>query len=135
MSQANLTYDILSFHCTSLDDQNEESIDEVSFKTYRAKQPYWAIAVKMNAASKCEICGCKESKLIAHHKIPYSDCYFYRYDTNNGICLCKSHHDAVERVMKKWKSYPYGSFGLLEACIACNEDFEALRDALPDIFF
>jgi len=50
----------------------------------------WAELVKLLAGVKCEYCG-KTDRLNSHHIFSRSRMNL-RWDTDNGICLCVSHH-------------------------------------------
>jgi len=64
----------------------------------------WALLVKLRAGFKCEVCGkagepvkCypdyNTGGLDAHHILGKTGCRSkYRYELNNGICLCDNHH-------------------------------------------
>lgn len=51
----------------------------------------WAVEVKKRDGNKCAICGSKES-LEAHHIVPVLHDKSLMYSLNNGITLCKKHH-------------------------------------------
>lgn len=46
---------------------------------------------------KCQMPGCKKKFKEVHHIFPYSKYPSLRYDSSNGICLCKSHHKEVTK--------------------------------------
>ena len=48
----------------------------------------WSLIVR--EPGRCAVCGLKHG-LEAHHLIPRGN-HLFRFDLNNGICLCKSHH-------------------------------------------
>lgn len=50
----------------------------------------WSILVKLNAGGKCEYCG-KYEGLNSHHIFSRSN-RATRWDEQNGVCLCVSHH-------------------------------------------
>jgi hypothetical protein len=50
----------------------------------------WALAVRLRANNHCEYCG-DTSGLNSHHIFSRSN-KSTRWDLNNGICLCVSHH-------------------------------------------
>jgi hypothetical protein len=50
----------------------------------------WAKAVKIRAGDRCEYCG-KITTLNSHHIFSRSN-MATRWDVNNGVCLCVSHH-------------------------------------------
>jgi hypothetical protein len=53
----------------------------------------WKQVVKLFAHGKCESPGCKKTKhLNAHHIEGYTTNKALRYDSNNGILLCSTHH-------------------------------------------
>ena len=49
----------------------------------------WSIAVRADWLHRCAICRVR--KCEAHHLIPRQN-YFYRYNLENGVCLCSTHH-------------------------------------------
>lgn len=63
-------------------------------KTAKFKKGYidllWGELVKIRAGLKCEYCG-KTNSLNSHHIFSRSNMSL-RWDVNNGICLCASHH-------------------------------------------
>ena len=57
----------------------------------------WREAIRKRDHSKCKWPNCNSSKKIhAHHVMPWSAFPSLRYDINNGICLCKIHHDLIK---------------------------------------
>lgn len=50
----------------------------------------WAKAVKEKFDNKCAVCG-GEERINAHHLIP-REMKEFKYDIDNGISLCPSHH-------------------------------------------
>lgn len=50
----------------------------------------WAKGVKLRARGRCEYCG-KDTGLNSHHIFSRSNLRT-RWDYNNGVCLCVSHH-------------------------------------------
>lgn len=53
----------------------------------------WRSAVKIRAKRKCEFPICKKvKKLNAHHIESFTTNKTLRYDLENGICLCPTHH-------------------------------------------
>lgn len=65
-----------------------------SGKTAKAKRVYldniWAELVKWKADGQCEYCG-KTTNLNSHHLFSRSN-HRLRWDLENGVCLCVSHH-------------------------------------------
>lgn len=61
----------------------------------------WRRAVYRRYNGKCALCGSTEL-LEAHHIVPWCIDPEYRFNANNGILLCKRHHDmAHEKVWVK----------------------------------
>ena len=59
-------------------------------RKYDKAHKAWAKEVKARDGNKCIICGA--TKIIcAHHLIPW-EVEKFRFDINNGISLCSSHH-------------------------------------------
>lgn len=50
----------------------------------------WSKIVKIRAGNKCEVCG-KTDGLNSHHIFSRSN-HSTRWDVQNGVCLCVSHH-------------------------------------------
>src|SRR6056300_1628904 len=50
----------------------------------------WSELVKLRANMKCEVCG-KETTLNSHHIWSRSN-RSVRWNVENGVCLCVSHH-------------------------------------------
>lgn len=49
----------------------------------------WSLAVRADWANRCAVCG--STKIDAHHLVPRQH-EATRYDLQNGIALCSSHH-------------------------------------------
>jgi len=68
--------------------------EKVKHKTVKFNKNYsdrlWAEAVKIAAGQKCEYCGISKS-LNSHHIFSRTN-LATRWDMDNGICLCVSHH-------------------------------------------
>lgn len=61
----------------------------------------WARQVKERDDYKCQHCGLLEvEKLQAHHVIPWEDSIELRFDTNNGLTLCRVCHTKEDRRIK-----------------------------------
>lgn len=73
----------------------------------------WSKAVKVRDDFCCKICGAKNVSLESHHIKAWASYPEDRYDINNGITLCKVHHDFFHRI------YGKGSAGI--------EEFELFR--------
>jgi hypothetical protein len=53
----------------------------------------WRLAIRARARYKCEVPDCGKTKLVnAHHIESYITNRRLRYDLENGICLCPTHH-------------------------------------------
>ena len=53
----------------------------------------WENDIKKRDDNKCVICG-NSLDIEVHHIIPYSNDYDNRINVDNGICLCKRHHNS-----------------------------------------
>ena len=51
----------------------------------------WSLLVKHRAGWKCEYCGSREKRLNSHHIYTRAN-RSTRWDLENGVCLCVSHH-------------------------------------------
>lgn len=60
---------------------------EIGKKTVDYK---WSLVIREMAGNSCEYCGSTEG-LSAHHIIARSN-HAVRWDLDNGICLCNTHH-------------------------------------------
>jgi len=65
--------------------------DEERFRNRDHALKKWRISVFVRDNRKCAICGARQ-KINAHHIYSYTSCPGRRYDTENGITLCKKHH-------------------------------------------
>ena len=50
----------------------------------------WSDEIKKRADYKCELCG-KTNRLSSHHVVS-RNIYTVRWDIDNGVCVCVSHH-------------------------------------------
>lgn len=60
--------------------------------TSRSEYKEWRLAIYRRDKFMCRICG-KQHTLEAHHIYPKRDYPELVFDTNNGITLCKEHHE------------------------------------------
>lgn len=67
----------------------------------------WAKIVKERDSFRCDICGAVGVPLESHHLNSY---YYFpeqRYDIDNGVCLCRKHHEHFHLVYSsnchKWQ--------------------------------
>lgn len=63
-------------------------------RKYDKAHKEWAEAVKSRDGRKCVFCdngGDLHKQICAHHLIPW-EVEKFRFDVNNGITLCSSHH-------------------------------------------
>jgi 5-methylcytosine-specific restriction endonuclease McrA len=57
----------------------------------------WRKKVKIRDKNQCKWPNCKNKKsLQVHHILPWSTYPQLRYDINNGILLCKFHHNYIK---------------------------------------
>lgn len=59
-------------------------------RKFDIKHKIWASAIKWRFGDKCAVCGAT-NYLSAHHLIPW-EVEEFRFNINNGIALCPSHH-------------------------------------------
>jgi predicted restriction endonuclease len=64
----------------------------------------WANEVKKRDHYVCDVCGRKGGGMNSHHLNSWADNPSQRYDISNGICLCKSDHDAFHRQFGKGRN-------------------------------
>lgn len=57
----------------------------------------WRLLIKTRDNFTCQWPGCKSKlKIHAHHIYKWADFPGLRYHSNNGISLCKTHHDQIK---------------------------------------
>lgn len=57
----------------------------------------WRKFIRKRDNSTCQWPNCySRQKIHVHHIMPWSTFPSLRYDTNNGICLCKTHHSLIK---------------------------------------
>lgn len=61
----------------------------------------WAKEVKMRDHYTCVVCGRRGLHLESHHLNAWSSFPDERYDLDNGITLCKDHHDMFHEIYGK----------------------------------
>lgn len=60
--------------------------------------------VKKRDKRQCQMPGCKsKSRLQVHHIKMWSSAASLRYETNNGITLCKTCHDSIKNKEKQYE--------------------------------
>ena len=66
----------------------------------------WRKNIKKRDSHTCQWphCGSKK-KIHAHHILPWSEYPGLRYHLNNGICLCKQHHDYIKNNETSYASF------------------------------
>lgn len=63
---------------------------DILYKTWRAD-------VRKRDGYKCRWLNCKcKTKLQVHHILKWADYPLMKYTINNGITLCKQHHDFLK---------------------------------------
>ena len=67
-------------------------------RRYNKEHKEWRKEVIAEFGNKCAVCGAT-NMLNCHHIIP-SEFKAFRYDVNNGIALCPSHH-----TLGKWSAH------------------------------
>lgn len=60
---------------------------------------HWAANIKAEWGHKCAICGSSEN-IEAHHIIPVANSEDHKYDSRNGVALCKRCHYLVHHKKK-----------------------------------
>ena len=86
-----------SAHCKICERQKEKERKRPYREHYRGgsggKADIWRINIYKKFNYACSNPNCKNTKnLVAHHIFPWADFPAFRYDINNGICLCKKCH-------------------------------------------
>ena len=68
----------------------------------------WRQQVRARDKCKCQWPGCKaRKKLVVHHIKRWADIPSLRYSVQNGITLCKVHHDSVKDKEQAYESFFY----------------------------
>ena len=65
-------------------------LDRVSMN----KRAAWAEEVKQRDGYRCRLCGSMDG-IEAHHIVPYDADPDQRFNPENGITLCRIHHDQI----------------------------------------
>lgn len=66
----------------------------------------WRIDIKKRDKFTCQWPGCcTKQKLHAHHIYRWSDFPGLRYHLNNGITLCKFHHDNIKGLEDSYSQF------------------------------
>ncbi len=68
------------------DDQRHQTRNEVEVRE-------WRKAVFLRDDYTCQVCGAIGVKINAHHLESWAKAPSLRYEVNNGVTLCASHHD------------------------------------------
>ncbi|HEC63778.1 MAG TPA: hypothetical protein ENI23_00625 [bacterium] len=58
----------------------------------------WSREVRRRGGYICQLCGRIEGKIIAHHLYNWADYPDKRFDEDNGITLCDSHHTELHSI-------------------------------------
>ncbi len=70
----------------------------------RSKDPkfiYWSKKVKQRDDFQCQICFKDNQYLESHHLKNFADYPFERFNIDNGITLCKMHHEQFHNIFGK----------------------------------
>jgi hypothetical protein len=81
--------------------------DKVCPRGYgRTEYKEWKIAILARDGGKCRLCEdegtVNRKRLQIHHIIPYSIRPDLEFNTDNGIALCKKHHDLMRNKEDEW---------------------------------
>jgi len=77
--------------------------DRAARKRTEIENLHWRYAIYRRDKSHCRICDTYK-KIEAHHLYGYADYPELRYDIDNGICLCKTHHDEFHNLYGRGKN-------------------------------
>jgi len=58
----------------------------------------WAKAVKSRDDYTCQICGAQGTYLNSHHVYSFDEHVERRFDVENGITLCRYHHEIFHEI-------------------------------------
>jgi hypothetical protein len=72
-------------------DLSQEEREQTRFMRNSSLMQEWKREVKEIFGNRCFFCGSNES-VEAHHVESFKDNKHLRYDTQNGVCLCRKHH-------------------------------------------
>jgi predicted HNH restriction endonuclease len=73
------------------------SFGNISNSGYKDKKKYkkWRDSVIARYNNTCATCGVKEKSLHSHHIVPWSEDELLRYESENGVALCKNCHSII----------------------------------------
>lgn len=90
--------------CSALASRKEDKIYPRGFGRTEYKE--WKIAVLARDGGKCRLCEkdgtVNRKKLQIHHIIPYSIRPDLEFNVDNGVAVCKMHHDLMRNREDKW---------------------------------
>jgi len=73
---------------------------------YSPEYKKWIKTIFQRDNFTCQWPGCnKKNKLNAHHINKWSDFPGLRYNLNNGITLCKQHHDSIRNMEEAYAPF------------------------------
>lgn len=58
----------------------------------------WAYKVKEKFNFICQICKTRGGYLVSHHLNSWDKFVDERYDVENGVCVCKKHHEKFHEI-------------------------------------
>ena len=101
--------DSIQYRCECYDCKNftpvphEKNIDKD--RILQNRRNAWAFEVKERDGFACRLCGSTEG-IEAHHIVPWDADPGQRFNPNNGITLCRLHHDRIHTWRKEHGEEP-----------------------------
>jgi len=104
----------------------------------------WAMVVIAKAGGRCQLCGSAamwSDVLDAHHLYPKGSRPHLRFDTDNGICLCRMNchrkaHDHPKMFLELLKQFAPAKYEWYMAnednCKGESHDYDAIWNELND---
>ncbi len=85
----------------------QRKTDKICPRSYgRTEYKEWKIAVLARDGGKCRLCEkdgtINRKKLQIHHIIPYSIRPDLEFNIDNGVAICKKHHDLMRNKEDEW---------------------------------
>lgn len=85
---------------------DDEAQDIEKSRSQDSKSIKWAKKIKEKDSFCCRICG-KSYFLHSHHINSYDIFVDQRYDLNNGVTLCKFHHEIFHNIYGRGNNNKY----------------------------
>jgi len=86
-------YATICFQCYNVKRRSADTFEDTA-KAWRGRSEYteWRNAVFQRDGYQCVVCGINDHDLHAHHLEGFTANKAMRFDPDNGVTLCQSHH-------------------------------------------